>query len=63
MSETTYNVIAPESGVPVKAWTKGVPLADAARLQLLNAAQLRSSSSGSPQCRMSIGESARPLEV
>ena len=35
MSETTYNVIAPESGVPVKAWTKGVPLADAARLQLL----------------------------
>ena len=31
MSETTYNVIAPESGVPVKAWTKGVPLEDAAR--------------------------------
>jgi hypothetical protein len=29
MSEITYNVIAPESGVPVKAWTKGVPLADA----------------------------------
>src|SRR3984893_601047 len=40
MSETTYNVIAPESGVPVKAWTKGVPLEDAARKQLLNAAQL-----------------------
>jgi hypothetical protein len=40
MSETTYNVIAPEHGLPVKAWTKGVPLEDAARQQLLNAAQL-----------------------
>lgn len=25
MSETGYNVIAPEFGVPVKAWTSGVP--------------------------------------
>src|SRR3989441_6159296 len=40
MSETPYNVIAAESGVPVKAWTKGVPLEDAPRKQLLNAAQL-----------------------
>jgi tRNA-splicing ligase RtcB len=40
MSETTYNMIAPETGVPVKAWTKGVPLEDEARQQLLNAAQL-----------------------
>src|ERR1035438_9893082 len=40
MSETTYNVITAETGVPVKAWTKGVPLEDAARKQLLNAAQL-----------------------
>src|SRR5687767_835527 len=40
MSETTYNVIAPEHGVPVKAWTKGVQLEDEARKQLLNAAQL-----------------------
>lgn len=40
MSDNTYNVIAPEKGVPVKAWTKGVPLEDAARKQLLNAAQL-----------------------
>ena len=40
MSETTYNVIATEAGVPVKAWTKGVPLEDSARKQLLNAAQL-----------------------
>ena len=29
MSETTYNVFAPERGLPVKAWTKGVPLEDA----------------------------------
>src|SRR3954452_25189252 len=40
MSETSYNVFAPESGVPVKAWTKGVQLEDQARQQLLNAAQL-----------------------
>lgn len=40
MSETRYNVIAEEQGVPVKAWTKGVPLEDAARQQLLNAARL-----------------------
>jgi len=40
MSETTYNVIASETGVPVKAWTKGVSLEDVARKQLLNAAQL-----------------------
>jgi len=40
MSDTTYNVIAPEHGVPVKAWTRGVQLEDAARQQLLNAAQL-----------------------
>jgi len=25
MSDATYNVIAPETGVPAKAWTKGVP--------------------------------------
>src|SRR5262249_61419915 len=40
MPELKYNVIAPEHGVPVKAWTKGVPLEDAARKQLLNVAQL-----------------------
>jgi tRNA-splicing ligase RtcB len=38
--ETTYNVITPEKGVPVKAWTRGVPLEEEARQQLLNAAQL-----------------------
>jgi RNA-splicing ligase RtcB len=40
MTENTYNVIKPDAGVPVKAWTKGVPLEDAARQQLLNVAQL-----------------------
>src|SRR2546425_13142007 len=40
MSDKPYNVITPEKGVPIKAWTKGVPLEDAAQKQLLNVAQL-----------------------
>ncbi len=40
MSEEKYNVIKGETGVPVKAWTNGVPVEDAARKQLLNVAQL-----------------------
>ena len=40
MSETPYNVIVPEKGVPIKAWTKGVQLESEARQQLLNVAQL-----------------------
>src|SRR5262244_2935477 len=40
MTDTTYNVIKPDNGVPIKTWTKGVPLEDAARQQLLNVAQL-----------------------
>src|SRR3954453_4769022 len=40
MTGHTYNVIKPDNGVPIKAWTKGVPLEDAARQQLLNVAQL-----------------------
>jgi len=40
MTDTTYNVMMPEKGVPIKTWTKGVPLEDAARQQLLNVAQL-----------------------
>jgi tRNA-splicing ligase RtcB (3'-phosphate/5'-hydroxy nucleic acid ligase) len=40
MTENTYNVIKPDNGVPIKAWTKGVPLEDAARQQLLNVVQL-----------------------
>jgi tRNA-splicing ligase RtcB len=40
MTEHTYNVITSDNAVPIKAWTKGVPLEDAARQQLLNVAQL-----------------------
>ena len=40
MTDNTYNFIKPDIGVPIKAWTKGVPLEDAARQQLLNVAQL-----------------------
>jgi tRNA-splicing ligase RtcB len=40
MSEAPYNVIVPEKGVPIKAWTKGVQLESEARQQLLNVAQL-----------------------
>src|SRR2546425_10927689 len=38
--EKNYNVLTTENGVPIKAWTKGVHLEDAARKQLLNVAQL-----------------------
>lgn len=40
MNETNYNVLSGETGVPVKTWTRGVPLEEPARKQLLNAAQL-----------------------
>jgi tRNA-splicing ligase RtcB len=40
MTDNTYNFIKPDTGVPIKAWTKGVPLEDDARQQLLNVAQL-----------------------
>jgi tRNA-splicing ligase RtcB len=38
--EKNYNLIEPEHGVPVKAWTKGVPLEPEAEKQLLNVARL-----------------------
>src|SRR5215475_3834463 len=38
--EHNYNLLETEKGVPTKAWTKGVPLEDQARQQLLNVAQL-----------------------
>jgi hypothetical protein len=38
--EPAYNLIPGESGVPIKAWTKGVTMEEPARQQLLNAAQL-----------------------
>ncbi len=40
MSELKYNVITGETGLPIKAWTKGVPVEEAARKQLLNVAQM-----------------------
>ena len=40
MANESYNVYVQDKGVPVKAWTKGVPLEDQARQQLLNAAQM-----------------------
>jgi len=36
--EKNYNVFTPATGVPIKAWTKGVPLEEQARKQLLNVA-------------------------
>jgi len=38
--EKNYNLIAVEQGVPIKAWTKGVPLEDQAGAQLRNVAAL-----------------------
>lgn len=40
MTEQNYNVMKPENGVPIKAWTKGVPLEEAAQKQLMNVAAL-----------------------
>ncbi len=40
MTEQNYNVMKSDNGVPIKAWTKGVPLEEAARKQLLNVAAL-----------------------
>ncbi|HEX7152113.1 MAG TPA: RtcB family protein [Thermoanaerobaculia bacterium] len=38
--KTSYNVIPNEHGAPIKAWTEGVQVEDAARQQLLNVARL-----------------------
>jgi len=38
--EHNYEVLSPEHGVPIKAWTRGVPVEDAAKQQLLNIATL-----------------------
>jgi tRNA-splicing ligase RtcB len=39
-NEQSYEIIRTGDGVPIKAWVKGVPLEDAARQQLVNAAHL-----------------------
>ncbi len=40
MSVTTYNVMQPVHGVPIKAWTRGVTVEEAAAQQLRNVASL-----------------------
>ena len=40
MTKYNYNVLKADKGVPVKAWTKGVPLEKEAEQQLMNAAQM-----------------------
>jgi len=40
MSESNYNVIQPENGVPIKAWTKGVSIEAGAEKQLRNVAAM-----------------------
>ena len=40
MSENTYNLIQPENGVPIKAWTKGVAIETGAEKQLRNVAAM-----------------------
>jgi tRNA-splicing ligase RtcB len=40
MTERNYNIIAPDAGVPIKAWTRGVALEEAAEKQLRNVASL-----------------------
>jgi tRNA-splicing ligase RtcB len=39
-NERTYEVIASEGGVPIKAWTRGVPIEEEAARQLRNVARL-----------------------
>ncbi len=40
MANTTYQLIEPPTGAPIKAWIKGVTMEDEAKKQLLNVAQL-----------------------
>jgi tRNA-splicing ligase RtcB len=39
-SERSYEVIHPAGGVPIKAWTRGVPIEDVAAKQLANVARM-----------------------
>ncbi len=39
-SQRSYDVIHPEGGVPIKAWTRGVPIEEAAAKQLANVARM-----------------------
>ena len=59
MTDATYNVMKPDNGVPIKAWTKGVQLEDAVRQQLLNVAQLPFIYKWGRPCRTCIGALVR----
>ena len=52
MSEHNYQLLEVAGGVPVKMWTKGVPVETEARQQLANAARLPVSSNILPPCPM-----------
>jgi len=39
-NDNTYEVFAPPHGAPIKAWTRGVPVEEAAKKQLMNIATL-----------------------
>src|SRR5512142_896414 len=39
-NERHYEVLTPEHGAPIKAWTRGVPVEDEAKKQLYNIASL-----------------------
>src|SRR5262245_64297973 len=39
-SQRSYELIHPAGGVPIKAWTRGVPIEEAAAQQLANVARL-----------------------
>jgi tRNA-splicing ligase RtcB (3'-phosphate/5'-hydroxy nucleic acid ligase) len=39
-SQRSYDIIHPEGGVPIKAWTRGVPIEEAAAKQLANVARM-----------------------
>jgi len=45
MTDGTYNVIKPDNGAPIKAWTKGDPLEDAACQQLRRVGECSGSAS------------------
>ncbi|MGH7930358.1 MAG: RtcB family protein, partial [Candidatus Binatia bacterium] len=40
VNERNYNLIEPAKGVPIKAWTKGAAIEDAAEKQLRNVASM-----------------------
>ena len=57
---TNYHLHEVANGVPVKMWTRGVPVEDEARKQLENAARLPIVSSTSPPCPTCTTASALP---